>query len=77
MLSFFVSIAIAGEVSNNTADKQPIDENEIVCRSVSKVQSRIPERVCRTRKEWTNINTANQKQLQNRSNYSRGTQNRN
>ncbi|MEH6756334.1 MAG: hypothetical protein V7676_02345 [Parasphingorhabdus sp.] len=77
MLSYFIALAIAGELSGSSADKEPIKEDKIVCRSVMTVGSRIPDRVCRTKKEWANIARENEEQLQNRSNYSRGTQNRN
>lgn len=77
VLSLFISLAMVSEVPNASEEKQPVEESKIVCRSVWSVGSRIPERVCRTKKEWANIAEANQEQLKNRSSYSRGTQNRN
>lgn len=81
VLSLVISLAIAGEVPgevpNASEEKPPVEESKIVCRSVWSVSSRIPQRICRTKKAWAKIAEANQKQLQNQSNYSRGTQNRN
>lgn len=77
MLTLFLSLAMAGDASATTGDSQSAEDNKVVCRSEWTVGSRIPVRTCRSKKEWDQIEEANTRELQNRSNYSRGTQNSN
>ncbi|ATW05154.1 hypothetical protein [Sphingorhabdus sp. YGSMI21] len=77
MLTLFLSLALAGDAAAATGDAQSAKEDKVVCRSEAVLGSKIPERICRTKREWKQVEEENALQLQNRSNYSRGTQNRN
>lgn len=77
MFSVLLALAMAGENVPASAAETAVDEKKVVCKSVHRVGSRIPERVCRTNKEWARINSDNEQQLRKRFNESRGTQNQN
>ncbi|MEL6874214.1 MAG: hypothetical protein AAGM33_01945 [Pseudomonadota bacterium] len=77
MFSVLLALAMAGENVPAPASEAAAEEKKVVCKSVHRVGSRIPERICRTNKEWTRINNDNEQQLRKRFNESRGTQNQN
>lgn len=77
MFSLLLSLAMAGDNSVTPAETDAVDEKKIVCRTHRVVGSRIPERVCRTNKEWARIDQDNDRQLRQRFDESRGTQNSN
>ena len=79
MLTLFLALALAlaGDASAATSDDQSAKEDKIICRSEAVLGSKIPGRVCRSKRQWKTIEEENSQQLQNRSSYSRGTQNRN
>ncbi|SIO05128.1 hypothetical protein SAMN02745824_2766 [Parasphingorhabdus marina DSM 22363] len=77
MFSLLLSLAVVGDTVDKTVETDNAEEKKIVCRTHRVLGSRIPERVCRTSKQWARIDKSNKEELQNRSNYSRGTQNLN
>ncbi|SIO05191.1 hypothetical protein SAMN02745824_2768 [Parasphingorhabdus marina DSM 22363] len=77
MFSVLLALAMAGGTAATPAETDIVDEKKIVCRTHRVVGSRIPERVCRTNKEWARIDKENDQQLRKRFDESRGTQNSN
>ncbi|VWX56569.1 hypothetical protein [Sphingorhabdus sp. 109] len=77
MLTLFLSLALAGDASAAASDERSAKEDKVVCRSEAVLGSKIPERICRTTREWKQYEEESARQLENRSSYSRGTQNRN
>lgn len=74
MFSLLISLAMAGDTVATPVEKDAVEEKKTVCKSVRTLGTRIPQRVCRSSKEWAKINEAQKRQLETRSNQSRGTQ---
>jgi hypothetical protein len=77
MYTLFLSLAMVGSPPVATSEPQAESDDKIICRSIMTVGSRIPDRTCRTKREWEQIQKANSEELEDRRNYSRGTQNSN
>ncbi|SIO05165.1 hypothetical protein SAMN02745824_2767 [Parasphingorhabdus marina DSM 22363] len=74
MFSLLLSLALAGDTVATPTETDAAEEKKMVCKSVKTLGTRIPQRVCRSSKEWAKINEAQKRQLETRSNQSRGTQ---
>ncbi|ASK88026.1 hypothetical protein [Sphingorhabdus sp. SMR4y] len=77
MFTLFLSLALAADASAAASADQSAKEDKVLCRSEAVLGSKIPERICRTKRQWKQYEEENARQLENRSSYSRGTQNRN
>lgn len=77
MFSILLSLAMAGDTVSTAVEADNADEKKVVCRTQRILGSRIPERICRSKKEWARIDRSNEQQLRGRFDESRGTQSSN